>query len=216
MIRQIEREQLYDVTREAALEAVFRYPADAPPRFFLWLRETIAHRALDKLRGDLPEVETGGSSAPEAEAMQAALAGFELLEMPPMRDDRGLREWRSRIPTRDVFNVVEEFFEHDPVREACQTAIGRLPKAQRDVIDRYYYNEDEVPDIAARRGVSHSTIYNQKATAQKSLSADEVLYSALYALREVHDKVRVQRLAHEYTDGVLPDGRRLVLIEDAA
>ncbi len=216
MIRQIEREQLYDVTREAALEAVFRYPTSAPPRFFLWLRETIAHRALDKLHGDLPEAETDGSSVPEAEAMQVALAGFERLELPPMRDRRGLREWRSRIQMRDVFDVVEEFFRHDPVREACQTAIGRLPRAQREVINNYYYQDADVPDIAARRGVSNSTIYNQKATAQRTLSADEVLYSTLYALREVHDDARVQRLTRKYPDGVLPDGRRLVLIEDAA
>jgi hypothetical protein len=54
MIRHIEREQLFDVTREAALEAVFRYPSPPPPRFFLWLRETIAHRALDKLKGRPP------------------------------------------------------------------------------------------------------------------------------------------------------------------
>jgi len=45
MIRHVERELLFDVTREAALEAVFRYPSPPPPKFFLWLRDTIAHRA---------------------------------------------------------------------------------------------------------------------------------------------------------------------------
>ncbi|MDP9136107.1 MAG: hypothetical protein M3N56_14910, partial [Actinomycetota bacterium] len=73
-----------------------RYPAPAPPRFFLWLRETIAHRALDKLRGELPEVATSGLGAPEAEAMQRALAGFERAEGPVMRERRGLREWRAQ------------------------------------------------------------------------------------------------------------------------
>ena len=32
MIHHIERERLFDVTREAAIEAVFRYPAPAPPK----------------------------------------------------------------------------------------------------------------------------------------------------------------------------------------
>jgi hypothetical protein len=90
LIHVVERERLYDVTREAALEAVFRYPSDPPERFFPWLRETIAHRALDQLRGELPEAETCGASVPEAEAMQAALAGFEQVEAPTMRDRRGL------------------------------------------------------------------------------------------------------------------------------
>ena len=154
MIRHIERERLYHITREAALEAVFRYPVPAPPKFFPWLREPIAHRALDKLRGELPEAEPSSATAAEAAAMQAALAGFDRAEAPTMRDRASLREWREHIRMRDVFDVVEEFFSHDPVREACQTAVGRLPRAQREVIDHYFYDGEDVPDIAARRGVS--------------------------------------------------------------
>jgi DNA-directed RNA polymerase specialized sigma24 family protein len=212
MIRHIEKERLFDITREAALEAVFRYPAPAPPKFFPWLRETIAHRALDKLRGEIPEVETAGASASEAAAMQAAIAGLERVAAPTMRDRAGLREWRGRIRMRDVFDVVEEFFSHDPVREACQTAVGRLPQMQREVIDRYFYGEEDVPDIAAQRGVSPSTIYNQKATAQRSLGADDVFFSALYSLQRVRDKARAEKLADTYPDGVMPDGRRIVSI----
>ena len=212
MIHHIERERLYDITREAALEAVFRYPTPAPPKFFPWLRETIAHRALDKLHGELPEAETSGATAAEAAAMQVALAGFDCAEAPTMRDRGGLREWRGRIRMRDVFDVVEEFFSHDPVREACQAAVGRLPRVQREVIDRYFYEDEDVPDIATRRGVSPSTIYNQKATAQKTLGADDVFFSALYSLQRVRDKVRAEQLAEAYPDGVMPDGRRIVVI----
>jgi hypothetical protein len=154
MIRHAERESLYDVTREAALEAVFRYPTPSPPRLFPWLRETIAHRALDKLRGELPEAATSGMSAVEAEAMQRALAGFEQAEGPAMRERRGLRAWRAQIAMRDVFDVVEEFFAHDPVREACRTAVGRLPRAQREIVDRYFRDEVGVPALAAERRVS--------------------------------------------------------------
>jgi hypothetical protein len=130
MIRHIERESLYDVTREAALEAVFRYPTPPPGKFFVWLRETIAHRALDKLGGDLPEAETARALGAEAAAMQAALAGLEQVDEPRLRDGRGLRAWRDQIHMRDVFDVVEEFFAHDPVREACKAAVGRLPRAE--------------------------------------------------------------------------------------
>jgi DNA-directed RNA polymerase specialized sigma24 family protein len=194
LIHLVERERLYDVTREAALEAVFRYPSDPPKRFFLWLRETIAHRALDQLRGELPEAE------------------FEQIEAPTMRDRRGLAEWRGRIRMRDVFDVVEQFFAHDPVREACKTAAGRLPRAQQEVVNRYFFECESVPDIAARRGVSSSTIYNHKAAAQKTLHADDVFFSALHGMKLVRDQVRAKWLAETYPDGVMPDGRRIVVI----
>lgn len=52
MIKHVERQELSDVTREAALEALFKFPSPAPDGLFPWLRETIAYRALDKLRGE--------------------------------------------------------------------------------------------------------------------------------------------------------------------
>lgn len=216
MIWRIERESLYDVTREAALEAVFRYPTPPPEFFFFWLRETIAHRALDKLRGDLPEAETSGAVGAEAAAMQAALAGFDRLDGPPLRDAGGFRAWRDRIHMRDVFDVVEEFFSHDPVREACRAAVGRLPRAERDVIDGYFYEELSVPELAEQRAVAPSTVYNQKAKAQSTLRRDDVFFSALYALNRVRDEARAKQLAKKYPDGRLPDGRRRVVIQNAA
>lgn len=219
MIRQIEREQLYDVTREAALEALFRYPVSPPPpNFFGWLRETIAHRALDKLTGDLCEVDDLRNSlmAAEADALSRCLAGFDELEGPPMRDRNGLRAWRAQIHMRDVFDVVEEFFAHDPVRDACATAVGRLPRAQREVVEAYFYEERKVPELARRRHVSQSTVYNQKRQARKTLFEDDVFFSVLYSLGEVRNRARARALATMYPDGRLPDGRRIVVIDDAA
>jgi hypothetical protein len=148
--------------------------------------------------------------------MQRALAGFETLDEPRMRDRRGLRQWRQRIHMRDVFDVVEEFFSHDPVRKACHTAIGRLPRRQRDVIEGYFFEERDVPELAKGRKVSESTIYNQKSVAQKRLHDDDVFFSALFSLARVRDQARATHLAAAYPDGVLPDGRRLVVIRDAA
>lgn len=95
MIQHVERQQLFDVTREAALEALFKFPTPAPKRLFPWLRETIAYRALDKLRGDLPELATSSHSAAEAEAIQEVLAGFERLKEPVRSDRSGMRAWRA-------------------------------------------------------------------------------------------------------------------------
>jgi DNA-directed RNA polymerase specialized sigma24 family protein len=216
MMRIIEREELFDVTREAALEAIFRYPAPPPKALFPWLRETIAHRALDKLAGDLPEGEAAGVMAAQAEAIQRALAGFEALDEPRMRDRRGLTEWRQQIRMRDVFDVVGEFFQHDPVREACRIAIGRLPRRQREVVNGYFFDDRSVPELAGIRDVSESTIYNHKAAAQNNLESDDVFFSALHSLQRVRDQARARHLAAAYPNGVLPDGRRLVVIQDAA
>lgn len=215
MIQHVERQQLFDVTREAALEALYKFPTPAPDRFFRWLREAIAHRALDKLRGDLPEVAASKHSAAEAEAIQAALAGFEQVEGPTMSDRSGIRSWRSRVHMRDVFDVVEDFFQNDAVREACQAAVGRLPERQREVITGYFFEEAAVPDLAERRGVSESTIYNHKSQAEKKLHDDDLFFSALITLDRVRDRARVESLAERYPGGLYPDGRRIVHIEAA-
>jgi hypothetical protein len=79
MIREIGLQQLYDVTRAGAIEAIFRYPSPPPDRLFPWVRETIAHRTLDHLRGELAEVQTrcpnlgrGRSAAGRAGRLRAA------------------------------------------------------------------------------------------------------------------------------------------------
>lgn len=216
LMRDIEREQLFDVTREAALEAVFRYPPAPPRLFFPWLRETIAHRALDRLRGELPELEISRQTPAEAEALQEALAGFEQAGQPELRDRAGMRAWRMRISMRDVFAVVEEFFDHDAIRAACREAVGRLPRGQRDVVEGYFFEQVDVPGLAACREVSASTIYNQKAQAQKRLHDDDVFFSALCSLGRVRDRARAQHIAQRYPDGRRPDGRRIVVIDRAA
>ena len=45
------------MTSPAPPRSTLRYPAQPPDRLFPWLRETIAHRALDHLRAELPEIE---------------------------------------------------------------------------------------------------------------------------------------------------------------
>jgi len=107
------------------------------------------------------------------------------------------------------------FFSHDPVCAACKVAIGRLSVAEREVIDGYFFQEEQVDVMAATRGVSESTIYNQKVRAQRRLEDDDVFFSALVSLRRVRDRARAQHLKSACPDGVLPDGRRLVVIDAA-
>lgn len=216
MIRDIDREQMRDVTREGAIEAVFRYPSPPPQYFFPWLREVIAHRALDKLKGELSQIGFDSIGLVEGERVQRAIAGFEHAEGPPSRDRRGMREWRAQVDMRDVFGVVAEFFHNDAVAQAVRAAVGRLPRAEREVIEGHYFDETPVADLASRRRVSPSTVYNQKNKAEKKLRADDPFFTALRALGQVRDAARAEQIRAAHPDGRLPDGRRIVLIDDKA
>ncbi len=44
------------------------------------------------------------------------------------------------------------------------------------------------------------------------MHADDVFFSALHGMSVVRDQARAQRLAETYPDGVMPDGRRIVVI----
>ncbi len=215
LIEHVERQDLFDVTREAALEALYQFPSPAPDHFFRWLREAIAHRALNKLRGDLPHAATSKLVREEAEAMQMALAGLERIDGPTKADRGGMREWRSHIRMRDVFDVVEDFFKNADVRDACKSAVGRLPERQREVINGYFFEELKVPTIAARRGISQSTVYNQKRDAEGNLHDDDLFFSSLLGLKRVRDRARAEALTAKYPDGVYPGGKRIVHIDAA-
>jgi RNA polymerase sigma factor (sigma-70 family) len=215
MIREIEKQALYDVTRAGAIEAIFRYPTPPPKTFFPWLCETIAYRTLDHLRDELAQTETRQENAEEALALQAALGGFDP-DPPTMRDRAGMREWRARIHMRDVFEVVDDYYEESAIANVCRAAVGRLAPGQRQVIEGYYYEGSDVPHLAARRGVSESTIYNTKVQAEARLHADDGFFSALHQLGLVRDRARALALQARYPDGRHPDGRRVVIIEPAA
>jgi hypothetical protein len=100
-IQQIERQTLYDVTREAIVEAIFRYPTPPPDKLFPWFRTVASRHALIQLRKDLTDAKTSMGAA-EAEALQLALAGLEDADSPAMRERGGLWKWRRSFDLRSV------------------------------------------------------------------------------------------------------------------
>jgi DNA-directed RNA polymerase specialized sigma24 family protein len=215
VIRYIERQTLYDVTREAVVEAIFRYPSPPPDRLFPWFRTVVARHALFQLRKDLTDDNTSMSAA-QAEALQLALSGLEDAETPLMRDRAGLRTWRSTFNLRSVYETVEDFYGHGAVREACSAAVGRLPRRQAEVIDGLFFRGHTADQLALDGKVARSTIYNHSAKAKRHMEDDDCFFNALFQLGILRDRTRAAEIAVRYPSGRMPDGRRIVIIDQAA
>lgn len=216
MLRHVERQRLEDVTRSAVLTAILRYPSDPPRSLFGWLRETIAHRALDALRDELPQQGADSLAAPEARAVGVFLDLVPDLEAPAADEDD--RRARRLIVTdqRRLYETVEHFFDNEPVREACHQAIGRLPRKQSEIMEALYLREIDAASLATVRKVTLSTIHNHSSQGRANLRADDSFFMRLCALGIVRDRARRLDIERRYPTGVMPDGRRRVVIEEAA
>ena len=214
-IHEIERQTLYDVTREAIVEAIFRYPTPPPDKLFPWFRTVASRHALIQLRKDLSDAKTSMSDA-EAEALQLALAGLEDAEAPAMRERAGLRKWRRSFELRTVYETVEAFYHQGAVRRACNAAVGRLPRVQAEVINGLFFQDQDAAQLALARSCSRSTIYNNSAKAKKNMENDDCFYIALFQLGILRDQTRAAEICARYPSGRLPDGRRIVVIDQAA
>lgn len=211
-LHEIDHQQMLDVVRVAMLEALHAYPSPPPDRLFPWLRATVAHGALTQLKRELPEILTTSRTAVEASAMQEALAGLSVFEAPRMREAAGRAAWRREIDMRSVFAIAQEYYRHGEVRKTCAAAVGRLGVRQREVIRALFFEGVLPRELAARRKVTRSTVYNHKSQALRRLENDDVFFAALCELGQVRDRARVLELRRRYPDGRLPDGRRIVAI----
>lgn len=213
-LAEIERGRLVDVTRQAMFEAIYRFPTPPPNHLFGWLRETVAHFTLNFLHGELAEVQTTKLRAQEAEAMQAFLRGFEDVDPPQLGEGSGFRQWHFGV--RWLYEPVAQYLNHYEVRSVCRTAVDRLPRRQREVIDGEFYSDLTPAEIAEAQGVSRSTVYNSKAQALANLSSDDRFFMALHGMQLVRDSERAAQLKERYPDGHMKDGRRRVVIGEAA
>lgn len=162
---------LYDVTRAATLDALYRYPTPPPKHFFAWLRSAVAHGALNHLRAELPELQTCQRTAAEADAIQQALSGLDAFGTPELRDAPNRDRWWRRINLRGVFELTEAYYDHAAVRQVCASAVGRLPVRQREVIEHVFFAAGDVVELATRRNVARSTIDNHSHAPAPSASA---------------------------------------------
>jgi hypothetical protein len=117
---------------------------------------------------------------------------------------------------RGLYDTVEQYFVESSVRDICRTAVGRLPRCQRDAIESHYLQEIPVATLASLRRKSPSTIYGSLGQAERNLAADDGFFIALHRLGVVRGQARADAIRARYPDGRLPDGRRILIIDHAA
>lgn len=212
-LAEIERGRLIEVTRQAMFEAIYRFPAPPPRHLFGWLRDTVAHFTLNFLHDELAEVQTTRLRTQEAEAMQAFLRGFEDVDPPDLAEGGGFRHWHFGV--RWLYEPVEQYLNHHEIRQVCRSAVDRLPRRQREVIEGEFYDGMKAEEIADVQGVSRSTVYNSKAHALANLGSDDLFFVALHGMQLVRDSERAAQLKERYPGGIMKDGRRRVVIQAA-
>jgi hypothetical protein len=87
---------------------------------------------------------------------------------------------------------------------------------QAEVINGLFFENQKADQLAIARNVSSSTIYNSSAKAKKNMESDDCFFTALFQLGVLRDHTRAAEISARYPSGRLPDGRRIVVIDQAA
>lgn len=201
-VNELDRDELDQVVQHALLDALIACPRPFPRRFFAWLEETLAHRALDHVRSDLTE---HCSRLPDDDGIRVVLdqvltdtgrreAGFYAQPASP-----GHAQWLRTLDLAAIFSVAEEYAPYARARSATERAVDRLPTRQRQVVQDHYFNAMKQAQIAAVQGVAASTIRNTHQGALRNLRGDDQLFDVLEAVGKVRDRAR--RLAIEHARG---------------
>ena len=214
MLNQMERERLDAAAVEAVLTAIARYPEPRPEALFPWLKNTIGFRLLDLVR---EEIAGSGPRCGALRAEQVAVANTldDLLELEPprMASDSPQRRVLPRVATnRRLPAIAWSYCEHREIREVCQRAVGRLSAGQQQVIEYVVLGDYSPQELADRRRVKRSTIYNLRDQAEDRLERDDVFFVELHHLRVVRDQARLAYISAQHPDGHLADGRRRIAI----
>ena len=82
----------------------------------------------------------------------------------------------------------------------------------QQVIEYVVLGDYSPQELADRRRVKRSTIYNLKNQAEDRLKRDDVFFVELHHLRVVRDHARLAYISAQHPDGHLADGRRRIAI----
>ncbi|MEA2406940.1 MAG: hypothetical protein QOE69_1059 [Thermoleophilaceae bacterium] len=199
-VNELDRTELDQVVKHALLEALDRCPVPLPRRFFPWLRETLAYRALDHVRLEIAE---HAAALPHDDGIKEVVdtvladrshpaAAFYSAPGAPAHS-----LWLRTLDTDTMFEVAEEYAPYNRTRTACERAVNRLPTRQAEVIrDRYFRAMSQV-EIAEARGLAASSVRTSHGQGLGNLGRDDELFSVLAAVGKVRDRARREKLEAE-------------------
>jgi hypothetical protein len=113
---------------------------------------------------------------------------------------------------RGLPGVAWSYGQHHEIRKVCQRAVGRLSSGQQQVIEYVVLGDYSPQELADRRHVKRSTIYNLKNQAEDRLERDDVFFVELHHLRIERDNARLAYISAQHPDGHLSDGPRRIAI----
>ena len=192
-VNELDRAEIDQVVQEALLDALAHCPSPFPRFFFDWLKVTLTHRALDHVSRDLGE---RPASLPHDEQIKGVIDRV-LAE----RDARGAAgfaspaspkhaEWVRTLDVPALFELSHEYATYARVDSACERAVNRLPRRQRQMIRSHYYEAMTQVDFAKANGIAPSTVRNTHRSALKNLYRDDDLFEVLEAVGKVRDRDR--------------------------
>jgi len=182
-IAELSQREQDDRIRGALLDTLYRCPRPFPGRFFGWLKGELARCVLQHLReefGRRPELLDDDMN----EILERVLPGQ------PSPVSATWSQWLRTQDLDSLFERAELFAGYAVPRRACRDAVERLPRRQRSVIERRYYEQLTQADIAEQDGLVDSTIRNTHRDALQNLRRDDELFEVLLAIGRVTQERR--------------------------
>jgi RNA polymerase sigma factor (sigma-70 family) len=192
-VNMLDRGELNEVVQRALLDALWACPRPFPRRFFPWLRNVLAYRALDHIRTELGENEVKLPKEVEIEqVIDQALAsskerGGAFFAEPA---SPGHDQWIRTLDISAIFELADEYSSYARTGSACERAVRRLPRRQQQVIQSHYFENQTQAEIAAAHRLADSTVRNTHRGALRALGRDDDLFDVLEAVGKVRDQTR--------------------------
>lgn len=198
-VNELDRAELDHVIQVALIDVLSDCPRPFPRRFFPWLKNVLAHRALDHVRLEIAEDSTRlpydwgiKSVLDDLLAGEGREADFFISCGSPAH-----AAWVRTLDLPRIFELADEYSTYARVSTACERAVERLPKRQRKVIQQRYFEAMTQEQIAVASGIAASSVRNSHRGALSSLRRDDELFEVLEAVGKVRDAARRRQLVAE-------------------
>jgi RNA polymerase sigma factor (sigma-70 family) len=193
----LDRAEIDQIVQNALLDALRSRPRPFPRRFFPWLKEVLAFRALDHVRAELTEHDT---ILPEDTEINDALdevflderarsASFFVQPASP-----GYSQWLRTFDLPQLFELANEYMPYARTRAACERAVDRLPDRQQQVIRSHYFEKTPQAQFAKQHAIAASSVRNTHRGALANLRRDDEFFQVLEEVGKVRDEGRRLKL----------------------